>query len=365
MRITEVEAILVEVPFRQPFVVWRGVIPARQHVLVRIATDTGLTGWGEGAPFLFYAAETASDVVSMVNVVLAPELIGKDPRDIRGIIAGFAMIDGHEFAKGAVETALWDILGQSVGLPIYRLLGGARHPNVPVVAVLHSGDPPQMADEARAWVGRGFRTLKIKLGFGAERDEASVAAVREAVGTGSLIRVDAEEHYTEKEALVMLRRIERYGIELVSQPVARTDWDGMAALRSALPMPLLADEGIHAPADVVQCVRTRAADMVNIKVLKCGGLLTSLEMAALCHAHHLPIVVGSMIETGVGTLLSAHFALVTGGVFSTELCGPLLYRETLLDTALDIRDGALWLGERSGLGAAVDPAQFARYRVSS
>lgn len=363
MRITAVEAIPVDVPFKQPFVVWRGTIPSRRHVLVRIDTDDGLTGWGEGAPFLYYASETAADIESMVRDVLAPELIGKDPRNIRALMAGFAMIDGHEFAKCAVETALWDILGQSVGLPLYRLLGGAFHPNVPLVAVLHTGEPAEMAAEATEYVGRGFQTLKIKLGFGADRDEANVAAVRGAVGPAPLIRVDAEEHYALKEALGIARRLERFGIELFSQPIARTDWEGMALLRTLLPMPLLADEGIHAPADVMQCVRTRAADMVNIKPLKCGGLLTSLEMAALCHANHLPIVVGSMIETGIGSLLSAHFALITPGVFSTELCGPLLYEDDLLDRPFEIRDGAIWLDERPGLGASVDPAKLARYRA--
>jgi L-alanine-DL-glutamate epimerase-like enolase superfamily enzyme len=362
MRITEIEAIPVDVPFKQPFVVWRGTIPFRRHVLVRIATDDGITGWGEGAPFFFYAAETAADVESMVTDYLAPELIGKEPRDIRSLMAGFAMIDGHEFAKCAVETALWDILAQAVGLPLYRLLGGAYHPNVPLVAVLHTGEPEEMAEEARAWVARGFRTLKIKLGFGAERDEANVAAARAAVGPAPLIRVDAEEHYALKEALAIARRIERFGIELISQPVARTDWEGMALLRTLLPMPLLADEGIHSPADVMHCVRAQAADMVNIKVLKSGGLLASLEMAAICQANHLPIVVGSMIETGIGTLLAAHFALVTRGVFSTELCGPLLYQDDLLDRSLAIHDGAIWLDERPGLGAAVDPVKLERFR---
>jgi o-succinylbenzoate synthase len=363
MRITEVEAIQVDVPFKRPFVVWRGTIPARRHVLVRIATDSGLTGWGEGAPFFFYAAETASDVYSMVTEFLAPELLGKDPRAIRAIMAEFAMIDGHEFAKCAVETALWDILGQSLGAPLYQLLGGARHANVPLVAVLHTGEPAEMAAEAREWVAQGFRTLKIKLGFGAEEDVANVAAVREAVGSGPKIRVDAEEHYTRKEAMAIARAIERFEIELFSQPVARDDWDGMAALRMALPMPLLADEGIHSPADVLQCVRTQASDMVNIKVLKSGGLLQSLEMAALCHANHQPIVVGSMIETGIGTLLAAHFALITQGVFSTELCGPLLYEDALLDRPLEIRDGAIWLNDRPGLGAAVDAEKLEQYRA--
>jgi L-alanine-DL-glutamate epimerase-like enolase superfamily enzyme len=137
----------------------------------------------------------------------------------------------------------------------------------------------------------------------------------------------------------------------------------MAHLRRSLETPLLADEGIHAPADVVQCVAAGAADMVNIKVLKSGGLQPSLEMAALCRAHHLPVVIGSMVESGVGSLLAAHLALATPGVVSTELCGPLLFADDLLDRPLDIRDGALWLDESPGLGRAVARERLTRYRV--
>lgn len=364
MKITAVESIQADIPFKRPFVVWRGTIDRKRHVFVRIETDAGIAGWGEAAPFLFYAPETAADVHAMVTNHMAGELIGKDPRNVRSILASFEPIDGHEFAKCAIETALWDILGQAAGLPIYRLLGGAVRPNVPLVTVLHTAEPREMADEAREWVGRGLRLLKIKIGFGLDVDEAMVAAVREAVGSEPAIRVDAEEHYTLKEALAVARRLERYGVELMSQPVARTDWEGMASLRSALAMPLLADEGIHSPADVMQCVRTQAADMVNIKVLKSGGLLPSLEMAAICRASHYPIVIGSMIEAGIGSLFSAHVAVVTPGVFSAELCGPLLYEDDLLDRPLDIRDGALWLGDAPGLGAAIDRARLETWRVA-
>lgn len=363
MRITEVEAILVDVPFKRQFVVWRGEIPSKQHVLVRISTDEGIIGWGEAAPFLFYASETASDVLRLVAEVLAPELIGRDPRNIRATMAEFAAMDGHEFAKGAVETALWDVLGQHAGLPIFRLLGGPRHGSVPLTTVLRSAEPAEMAAEARNLVASGFHSLKIKLGFGADQDEAAVVAVREAVGRAPRIRVDAEEHYTVKEALRLARSLERFDLELVSQPVHRNDWDGMNLLREQLPMPVLADEGIHSAADVMRCVQCRSADMVNIKVLKCGGLIEAMNMAAICEANHLPIVVGSMIETGIGSLLGAHFALVTGGAFSTELCGPLLYQDTLLQTPLEMRDGALWLSDAPGLGNAVDPDALAKYRV--
>lgn len=363
MQITAVEAIVADIPFREPFVVWRGAVEAKRHVFVRIASDAGITGWGEAPPFLYYAPETAADVASLVTDYLAGELIGRDPRDVRATLAEFDVIDGHLFAKAAVETALWDILGQSVGLPLYRLLGGAVHPNVPLTTVLHVAAPAAMAAEAREWVERGFQTLKLKIGFGADGDEAMVAAVRDAVGPAVKLRVDAEEHYTIKEALAIARRLERYGLELISQPVPRTDWSGMARLRAALDTPILADEGIHAPADIVQCVANGAADMVNIKVLKSGGLLPSLEMAALCRAHHLPVVIGSMIEAGIGSLLAAHLAVATPGVCSTELCGPLLFADDLLDRPLDIRGGALWLDESPGLGRAIALDRLARYRV--
>jgi L-Ala-D/L-Glu epimerase len=364
MRITSVIATQAEIPFREPFVVWRGGVETKRHVFVRIDADSGLTGWGEAAPFLYYAPETAADVASMVTEFMAEELIGKDPRDVRGIADHFAMLDGHEFAKCAVETALWDLLGQAVGLPLYRLLGGAVRPNVPLVTVLHTDAPDEMAREAREWVGRGFQRLKLKIGFGADRDEAMVAKVREAVGNDVLIRVDAEEHYTTKEALAVGLRLEKYDLELLSQPVARSDWDGMALLRNRLTIPLLADEGIHSSVDVMTCVRAGSADMVNIKVVKSGGLLPSLEMGAICRAAHYPIVIGSMIEAGIGSLLGAHVAAVLPGVTSAELCGPLLFTETLLDRSLRIEDGALWLDEKPGLGAAIDEDLLARYRIA-
>jgi o-succinylbenzoate synthase len=364
MRIEAIDVYQVEIPFRRPFVVWRGAIESKRHVLVRIRTDAGLTGWGEASPFLYYAPETAGDVASMVAEFMTGELIGRDPRDVREIYALFGMLDGHEFAKCAVETALWDILAQSAGLPLYRLLGGAVRPAVPLLTVLHHDEPAAMGREAAELVRAGFARVKIKIGFGHDQDEETVARVREAVGPAIKIRVDAEEHYATKEALAIARRLEKYDLELLSQPVARTDWQGMALLRNAIAVPLLADEGIHSPADVMTCVHYQAADMVNIKVVKSGGLIPSLEMAAICQAAHYPVVLGSMIEGGIGTLLGAHFALATPAVFSTELCGPLLFADTLLDRPLEIRDGQIWLDETPGLGAGIDLDRLEAVRVS-
>jgi L-Ala-D/L-Glu epimerase / N-acetyl-D-glutamate racemase len=363
LKIVSVETVIAEIPFRAPFTVWRGSVTSKAHVLVRITTDTGLVGAGEAAPFLYYAAESAAGIRAIITDCLTNDLVGRDPREIRAIMMAFEAVDGHHAAKAAVETALWDLLGKSLGAPIYRLIGGAVRTNVPLVVVLNTAKPAAMATEARHWVDRGFRRLKIKLGFGTDADEAAVAHVREAVGSAPEIRVDAEERYTTKEALVLSRRLERFRIELVSQPIPRTDWRGMRLLREALETPVLADECIFSAADVLRCIDEGAADMVNIKVLKCGGLLASLEMEGIARAGGLGVVVGSMIEAGVGSLLSAHFAAAAPAAFSAELCGPLLFTDDLLDRPLRISDGDLQLDDAPGLGAGLDAERLERYRV--
>jgi L-alanine-DL-glutamate epimerase-like enolase superfamily enzyme len=366
MRIVSVKSMVVELPFRRPFVVWRGEIPSKPHVFVALTTDTGVTGWGEAAPFLFYAPETAHDIDAFIRYAMRDELLGQDPRDVRRLMDTFAMFDGHLMAKAAIETALWDILGQAAGLPLYRLLGGAVREAVPLTIVLHSDEPSHMAEEAADWVAQGFTSLKIKIGFGPERDVARVAAVRERIGPGPLIRVDAEEHYDVKESLALARRLEPFAIELISQPVARDNWDGMRYLRERLPMPLLADEGIHSPADIVQAVRTGAADQVNIKVLKSGGLLASQEMAAIARGYHLPVMIGSMIESGIGSAFAAHLALALPNVFSTELCGPLLFASDALTEPLRIAEGSIWLNpDAPGLGVTPDLAYLEAHQAAS
>jgi o-succinylbenzoate synthase len=364
MNIVSVDAFLVDLPFRVPFVVWRGTAPSKQHVLVRITTDDGIVGWGEAAPFLYYAPETALDVQNFVIGMMRDELMGRALTDVRSLMQAFAMLDGHEFAKAAVETALWDILGKRYGVPVYRLLGGAAHEHVPVLTVLHVAEPDAMADEAEALVATGLRRLKFKIGFGVDADEEMVARVRERVGSEVKLRADAEESYTTKTALQVGRQLERYDLELLSQPVPRTDWEGMALLRQSLDIPILADEGIHSAHDVLTCVRASAADMVNIKVLKSGGATEAMAMGAICSAAHLPVVVGSMIEGGIGTLMGAHVAKALPAVFSTELCGPFLFADDLLTEPLQIRDGGLVVPDGPGLGATVDEAKLERYRVS-
>ncbi len=145
------------------------------------------SAWGEAAPFLYYAPETAEDVASFVTNVMREQLEGREFPDVRSLMKQFSVLDGHEFAKAAVETALWDLFGKQHGLPVYQLLGGSAQDKVPVLTVLHNDEPATMAQEAAELVASGMTRLKLKIGFGADEDEEKVARVRERVGAGVLI----------------------------------------------------------------------------------------------------------------------------------------------------------------------------------
>ena len=339
MRITGISATPVSIPFKKPFVVWRGVAETKDHVIVQVETDEGIVGIGEASPFLYYASETQQDVVSTVNTYIAPLVLGQDPFDLESIDTLFhTVIDGHHFSKAAVEMALWDIIGKKLGLPVYKLLGGKVRPSVPVVGILKSEGPAQTARDAEEWVANGFRQLKVKIGFGPERDIATVRAVRRAVGDAVTIRVDAEENYDLKISLRMARQLDELGIELLSQPIPRHNYQDMALLRQAIDIPLLVDESIVTPEDVLQAVRLGTGDLINIKVVKSGGILNSRRMAAIAKAAGKDCLAGSMLEMGPGTLFAAHFVVATANVsYASEIVGPLLLADDLLAEPLVYR----------------------------
>ena len=134
--------------------------------------------------------------------------------------------------------ALWDIMGKTVGMPLYKLLGGKYRETVPIVGLLKSAEPEAMGQEAKKYVNKGYQCLKVKIGFGVQQDVASVRAVREAVGEQIAIRVDAEECYDLKTSVKLARGLEEFNIELLSQPISRTNYHDMAVLRTIIDIPL-------------------------------------------------------------------------------------------------------------------------------
>lgn len=367
MKITSVDVWPVSIPFLKPFEVWRGVARTKDHVIVEVHTDEGISGIGEASPFLYYAPETQEDVVATVTNHLAPIIQGMNPFDVERLNIVFdSVVDAHHFSKAAIEMALWDIMGKALGVPVYRLLGGKVREAVEVIALLDSGPPEAMAAQAADRVEAGYRHLKVKIGFDPARDVAMVAAVVGAVGKSASVRVDAEESYDLKTSLRIARRLEELEVELLSQPISRHHYRQMARLRETISIPLLVDESIEIPADVMLAAELGTGDLVNIKVVKCGGILKAKRMAAIAEGAGMDCLIGSMIEMGPGTACGAHVAVSTPNVtYASELVGPQLIADDVLVDPIEVRRGTIRLPDRPGLGVELDRERLARYATAA
>ena len=354
MKIAEVMTAVVHMPFYKEFHISGGGSPGATHVLVKVVSDDEVEGIGEAAPLTAYSDESYGTIEHVISEFLRPALLGKDPMDQELIEAHLDMaIPRHTFAKAAVDMALYDLVGKALGLPAYKLLGGLYRREVPQAWSIGIADTEEMVKEAVHFVEMGFHAIKIKIGRNPEEDLGHLAAVREAIGPKVKLRVDANQGYRSGEALSILRKMEKYDLEYIEQPLPRWDIEGLAALVAALDTPILADESAFTPQDVINLVRRRAADLINIKVAK-SGLSKGKRMAAIAEAAGMPCMVGSMIELGPGTAAGVHFAAATRNVtHPSELVGPLLFKDDVLERKIfsaEPRGGYWQVSDEPGLG---------------
>jgi L-Ala-D/L-Glu epimerase / N-acetyl-D-glutamate racemase len=365
MRVEAVEPILVEVPLAAPVHGVHGVTTMQRSVLVRIATDDGVEGWGNVDPTPGYSPVTADDIYAAV-ARLAPALVGADPFNLHRALV---IMDGQAAdvseAKAAVEMALLDAQGRALGLPVHELLGGALATRITLNAWIGTVPPEQAATEAVAWQARGFVTAKIKIAGAGDEGIARVAAVRAAVGDRMALRVDFNESLPRTEAAPFIRKLQPYGLTLVEQPIPRADIDGLAQIRRAIGIPLMADESVTDPASLIEIIRRRAADIVKVKVMKQGGLTRTRRMIECAAAAGLGVVVGHGFGLTLSTLAEAAVAATSEAVLpGCEAVGPLKMAGDVVGHALRLDDGVICLTDTPGLGASVDAERLARYRVA-
>jgi len=364
MKITKIESIPISIPLRKPYVISRGPILTLDHIVTKVYTDENIIGFGEAAPLPIFSDETQEDIKIIIDNYLAPVVIGEDPFDMEKLLEKMdKSITGHTFAKAAIECALWDIMGKSVKKPVYKLLGGLYRDKIPVVWAVGLGNPSEMAEEAKKYVEMGFTTIKIKIGINPKKDLERVAAVRSAIGDGPSVRVDANQGYTADVAIKICRKMEKYDLELIEQPVPRHDLNGMAAVARALDTPIMADESVFTPEDAIQVVRKEAAGIINIKIMKSGGLYNSKKIAAIAESAGIPCIVGSMIEMGIGTVAGAHFACAIKIIrYPCELIGNMLLEDDILKEQYVGEKGFLRIPQGHGLGIEVKEDGIDKYK---
>ncbi len=347
--ITGVTAEKVSVPLAEPFVISLGVIDTADTVYVRITTDAGLTGYGEGAGIGFVTGETPDTVLGAV-AAFEPLLVGHSPYAVEHLHRAMdALLVGNGAAKAAVDLALHDLMAKAAGLPLYRFLGGVD-PVVETDMTIGLGDPDWMAAKAAALVAEGYREIKVKAGSNEAVDRAAIAAIRAAAPTAHL-KVDANQGWTVPQGLAMLRFYEGFGVGAVEQPLPHWDLDGLAYLRARSPIPIMADEACFTPHQAAQIVRHQAADTINIKLMKCGGIHRALQINALAEAAGVTCMLGCMLESRLSIAAGAHLVAARPNFIYADLDSFRDFDDSaLIERAFGFEAPHIRLTEASGIG---------------
>jgi L-Ala-D/L-Glu epimerase len=331
------------------------------NVLIRLRTEEGVIGWGESSPYAPITGENQQSDVTMGRS-LAELVKGRDVFALSRIIADMdGAADYNQSIKAAFEMAMWDICGKIAGLPVCVLLGGYRD-SFPTDRTATLDTPSIMAGRAKGFVAAGFKVVKVKVGENPEIDLQRVREIREAVGKNIAIRIDANQGWTPADAIRSLRAMEAYNIEFCEQPVKYWDLAGMKHVRNSVGIPIMADETVHAPHDLIEVIRQEAADMVNIKLMKAGGILQAARIAQIADAANMNCMVGCMIECRLGLTAAAHVVASQKNILYADL--DAFWEQTLdpIIGGMEVKDGVVRLPQTPGLGLDVDPAFVAKLR---
>lgn len=326
MKITRIEIGEVHIPLVTPFKTALRTVDTVNDLVVRITTDDGHTGFGEAPPTAVITGDTKGSIRCAVEEFIAPSLTGMEIEDLDGIMERLhGCILKNTSAKAAVDMAVYDLYAQSCGRPLYQALGGRRREIETDLTISVNPVDEMVADSLRA-VAQGFRILKIKVGRDGMGDVARMEAIRRAVGPDIRLRVDANQGWEAKQAVRIIRAMEDRGleVELVEQPVKAQDFVGMQFVTAQVATPILADESVFSAADAIRLIEGRAADWINIKLMKTGGIYGALQICAIAEAFGVECMIGCMLESKIAVSAAAHLAAAKGVITRADLDGPSL-----------------------------------------
>ncbi|WP_034300507.1 muconate/chloromuconate family cycloisomerase [Herbaspirillum sp. RV1423] len=366
--IERVEVILLDVPTIRPHKLSMATMYRQTLVLVRITGNDGITGLGEATTIggLAYGEESPESIKLNIETYMAPLLNGGDAAQVAARMQVLDKhVQGNRFAKCAIETALCDAQAKRLGVPLSTLFGGRVRDSLPIAWTLASGDTARDIEEAEKMLAqRRHNIFKLKIGACSVREDAAhVAAIKRAVGDRASVRVDVNQAWSETDAMLGMRLLEDAGCDLVEQPIAAANVEGMARLRQKNRIALMADEALHGPADAYNIAHQGAADVYAVKINQSAGLSGAQQVAAIARAANIDLYGGTMLEGAIGTMASAQlFAGFPSLAWGTELFGPLLLTEEILTEPLVYRDFELMLPTGPGLGITLDEDRIAHLR---
>ncbi|MPN00852.1 L-Ala-D/L-Glu epimerase [bioreactor metagenome] len=266
-------------------------------------------------------------------------------------------IQRNTSAKAACEIAYFDLYTKTMGIPLYKYFGASKPVSLKTDITISLDTPEKMVSDSVTAIGRGFDILKLKLGGDPRSDLYRLEAVREAVGKKIILRIDANQGWSPKEAIFIINEAERrnLGVELVEQPVKAADIEGLETVSKGVLTPVLADEAVFGISDAIEVIKRGAADMINIKLMKTGGLNTAASVISICREYGVRCMMGCMLENPVGVIAAAHLAAANADVVTKiDLDPPFLISENPVSSSVKFEKGNIILSDAPGLGVEIN-----------
>ena len=350
MKITVIEAWPVKMRLAVPYTIAYETVDSTTNVFLRIETNTGISGFGCAAPDFQVTGETPESVLESTSNFVQSALKGSDPLRIAFLLSRLEQsLKTQPSAMAMVDMTLHDILGKTSGLPVYKLFGGFRE-RIKTSITIGILPLDEAVSTAKKFVYQGFKSIKIKGGLDVDADIEKVLKIREVIGKNIELRFDANQGYTVEQSLKFVENTRPVQLELIEQPTPRGEPDLLGRVTSGVHIPVMADESLMNLRDAFRLARRDLVDMVNVKLMKVGGISEALQVNAVARSAGLEVMVGCMDEAALGIAAGLHFALSRPNVLYADLDGHLDLIDDPSSGAVTIRNGYLFPTDRPGLG---------------
>jgi L-alanine-DL-glutamate epimerase-like enolase superfamily enzyme len=330
-----------------------------------VSNEQGEQGWGEADPTPNPKYPQAPKLKKIVDGALTSAILGSE-------IGNFVLlhkkmdtaVPGYYAAKAALEMACYDLLGETLGFPVWHLIGGKIHEEISLIAWIGAGTVEKGRQQASSYVEAGFDTLKVKIGYGPDTDEARIRAIREEVGDKVAIRVDANNTYNRDQALESLKRLEAYNIFHYEDPIHMDDLEGMAWLRRRVPVRLMADKVCVTPNDLIRVIRAESADIVKLSVQVNGGIYKTVQMMQIAAAAGIPATLGHSFSLATNTYSEVHVGASAPNLLTPcEFVGHLKVSDDVVKKPLELGMRKIQVPNLPGLGVEIHPGKLEQYRM--
>jgi len=350
MKIKSLQCEIRILKLKEPYAIFYESVESCHGVFLSMQTEQGMKGLGFAAPDQVVTGETAEEVHGCFTSIIEPFLKGSDVLQYAWIMESLKdRLPDNPSARAMVDMALYDLLAQKAGVPLYQLLGGYRQ-EIATSVTIGIVPVPRALEQAEDYMKKGFKILKIKGGRQVEEDIEKILRIRESAGQQIKIRFDANQGYSLEDSIRFMKETEAADVELLEQPTHRDDLELLKEVTQSVSIPVMADESLLSLSDVFQLSKQNSSDLINIKLMKTGGIMEAMHINSVARAAGIKAMVGCMDESALGIAAALHFALSRPNVEYADLDGHLDLLDDPFEGMINIRDGIIYPPASPGLG---------------